>query len=58
MGIGGVAAVALGGLADTIDLETALIVAACAPAIGVVLCLFLPSPGRTAAPETALAQPA
>jgi FSR family fosmidomycin resistance protein-like MFS transporter len=58
MGIGGVAAVALGGLADTIDLETALIVAACAPAVGVVLCLFLPSPLRTAAPDAALAQPA
>ena len=58
MGIGGVAAVALGGLADSVDLETALIVAACAPAIGVVLCLFLPSPARTAAPDAALAQPA
>jgi len=58
MGIGGVAAVALGGLADSVDLETALIVAACAPAIGVVLCLFLPSPARTAAPDAALVQPA
>jgi FSR family fosmidomycin resistance protein-like MFS transporter len=44
MGIGGVAAVLLGGLADTIDLETALVVAAAAPALGVVLCLLLPSP--------------
>jgi FSR family fosmidomycin resistance protein-like MFS transporter len=58
MGIGGVAAVALGGLADSIDLETALIVAACAPAIGVGLCLFLPAPRRTGASSTALAQPA
>ena len=44
MGIGGVAAVALGGLADTVDLETALVTAALAPAVGVVLCLLLPSP--------------
>jgi FSR family fosmidomycin resistance protein-like MFS transporter len=44
MGIGGVAAVALGGLADQVDLEAALTVAAAAPALGVVLCLLLPSP--------------
>jgi FSR family fosmidomycin resistance protein-like MFS transporter len=44
MGIGGIAAVALGGLADSVDLRTALVVAAAAPAIGVVLCLLLPSP--------------
>lgn len=44
MGIGGVAAVALGGLADSVDLEAALVVAAAAPALGVVLCLLLPSP--------------
>jgi len=44
MGIGGVAAVLLGGLADRVDLQTALVVAAAAPALGVVLCLFLPSP--------------
>jgi FSR family fosmidomycin resistance protein-like MFS transporter len=58
MGIGGVAAVALGGIADSIDLETALVVAGCAPAIGVGLCLLLPSPRRRAATEPALAQPA
>ena len=58
MGIGGVAAVALGGLADTVDLETALVVAACAPAIGVGLCLFLPAPSRQVVTEPALAQPA
>jgi FSR family fosmidomycin resistance protein-like MFS transporter len=58
MGIGGVAAVALGGLADSIDLETALVVAACAPALGVVLCLFLPSPRPRVAPEPVVAQPA
>jgi FSR family fosmidomycin resistance protein-like MFS transporter len=44
MGIGGVAAVALGGLADSVDLETALVAAAAAPALGVVLCLLLPVP--------------
>ena len=58
MGIGGVAAVALGALADSIDLETALIVAASAPAIGVALCLFLPSPRRRVVTEPAFAQPA
>lgn len=44
MGIGGVAAVALGGLADSVDLRTALVVAAAAPVLGAVLCLLLPSP--------------
>ena len=58
MGIGGVAAVALGGLADSIDLEAALVVAACAPAVGVGLCLLLPSPKQRVATESALAQPA
>jgi FSR family fosmidomycin resistance protein-like MFS transporter len=44
MGIGGVAAVILGAVADAIDLETALYVAAVAPAFGAVVCLFLPAP--------------
>lgn len=51
MGIGGVAAVAFGGLADTFDLETALIAAAIAPAFGALLCLRLPSPARRIAAE-------
>ncbi len=51
MGIGGVAAVALGGLADSVDLEAALVTAALAPAVGVLLCLFLPSPHRRVAAE-------
>ena len=55
MGIGGVAAVALGGLADAVDLETALVTAAAAPALGVVLCLFLPSPRYGLAPEPVVA---
>jgi FSR family fosmidomycin resistance protein-like MFS transporter len=44
MGLGGVAAVVLGALADAIDLQTALYVAAAAPAVGCVLCLVLPPP--------------
>jgi FSR family fosmidomycin resistance protein-like MFS transporter len=44
MGLGGVAAVILGALADAIDLETALYVAAAAPALGCLFCLFLPRP--------------
>jgi FSR family fosmidomycin resistance protein-like MFS transporter len=52
MGVGGIAAVALGAVADAIDLQTALTISALAPAIGVVLCLKLPPPvpaHRTAA---------
>ena len=44
MGLGGIAAVLLGAVADAVDLETALYVAAAAPAIGCVVCLFLPPP--------------
>jgi FSR family fosmidomycin resistance protein-like MFS transporter len=44
MGVGGVAAVILGAVADAVDLKTALTICACAPALGVVLCLFLPAP--------------
>ncbi len=44
MGIGGIAAVALGAVADAIDLQTALYVAAAGPAVGAVVCLFLPAP--------------
>jgi len=44
MGIGGIAAVVLGALADAIDLETALYVAAAAPALGALFCLALPRP--------------
>jgi FSR family fosmidomycin resistance protein-like MFS transporter len=45
MGVGGVAAVVLGAVADAVDLKTALTVSACAPALGVVLCALLPAPG-------------
>ena len=44
MGLGGVAAVVLGALADAIDLETALYIGAAAPALGCLLCLLLPRP--------------
>ena len=46
MGIGGVAAVVLGAVADAVDLKTALLVSAFAPLAGVVLCLRLPTPRR------------
>jgi FSR family fosmidomycin resistance protein-like MFS transporter len=44
MGIGGIAAVVLGAVADAVDLKTALTISAVAPALGVVLCLRLPAP--------------
>jgi FSR family fosmidomycin resistance protein-like MFS transporter len=46
MGIGGVAAVALGAVADAVDLKAALTVSAVAPMLGVAVCLFLPAPRR------------
>ncbi len=51
MGIGGIAAVMLGAVADAIDLETALYVAAAGPAIGAVVCLFLPAPAPRRMPQ-------
>jgi FSR family fosmidomycin resistance protein-like MFS transporter len=51
VGLGGVSAVALGAVADAVDLETALTVCAVAPALGVVLCLLLPSPRVQVAAE-------
>jgi len=44
MGVGGIAAVVLGAVADAVDLKTALTISAIAPAAGVVLCLLLPAP--------------
>jgi FSR family fosmidomycin resistance protein-like MFS transporter len=46
MGIGGIAAVVLGAVADAVDLRLALTLCAAAPAIGVVYCLRLPAPAR------------
>ena len=48
MGIGGVAAVVLGAVADAVDLKTALTISAVAPALGVVFCLRLPAPAKQA----------
>ena len=58
MGLGGIAAVLLGAVADAIDLETALYVGAAAPAIGCVVCLFLPPPVALPAPHAEPAAPA
>jgi FSR family fosmidomycin resistance protein-like MFS transporter len=46
MGIGGIAAVVLGAVADAVDLRVALTLCAAAPAIGVLYCLRLPAPAR------------
>jgi FSR family fosmidomycin resistance protein-like MFS transporter len=55
MGIGGVASVILGAVADAVDLKTALTVCAFAPAFGVLVCLRLPAPSQRA---RSLAEPA
>ncbi len=44
MGIGGLAAVALGAVADAVDLQLALTISAVAPLLGVFLCVKLPAP--------------
>jgi MFS transporter, FSR family, fosmidomycin resistance protein len=54
MGIGGTAAVVLGAVADSIDLKTALTIAAVTPALGVIVCLRLPRP---TAPPRRIAEP-
>jgi len=48
MGLGGIAAVVLGAVADAVDLQTALYVAAAAPAVGCIACLMLPRPASSA----------
>ena len=57
MGVGGIAAVALGAVADAIDLQAALTMCAVAPAIGVFFCLKLPAPAKRAAPVREPAAP-
>jgi FSR family fosmidomycin resistance protein-like MFS transporter len=52
MGIGGLTAVILGAVADAVDLQSALTIAAIGPALGVVFCLRLPAPLRPHRPET------
>jgi FSR family fosmidomycin resistance protein-like MFS transporter len=56
IGLGGVAVVALGALADSVDLRTALYVCAAAPVAGLALALVLPSSrgGRALEPEVAV----
>ena len=49
MGIGGIAAVVLGAVADAVDLRVALTASALAPLAGVGLSLRLPAPARRAA---------
>ena len=46
MGIGGIAAVVLGAVADAVDLRVALTICALAPGLGVGFCLRLPGPRR------------
>ncbi|HEX3290232.1 MAG TPA: MFS transporter [Gaiella sp.] len=58
MGLGGIAAVVLGAVADAVDLQTALLVGAAAPAIGCVVCLFLPPPVALPTPQPEPAAPA
>lgn len=48
MGIGGIAAVVLGAVADAIDLKTALTICALAPALGLFFCFRLPAPASRA----------
>ena len=57
MGIGGIAAVILGAVADEASLKTALTICAIAPAVGVLLCLKLPAPARRRAPAHEPARP-
>lgn len=47
-GIGGIAAVILGAVADAVDLRTALTASALAPLLGIVFCLRLPTPATRA----------
>ncbi|HZQ16140.1 MAG TPA: MFS transporter [Gaiellaceae bacterium] len=51
MGIGGVAAVVLGAVADSVDLKAALTISAVAPVLGVVLSLRLPRPASAVRPR-------
>jgi FSR family fosmidomycin resistance protein-like MFS transporter len=53
MGLGGVAVVLLGVVADSIDLRAALLVTAAAPALGALVALWLPGE----APSSARVEP-
>jgi FSR family fosmidomycin resistance protein-like MFS transporter len=56
IGLGGIAALALGALADNVNLETAMYACAAVPALAIVLAALLPSPRapRRLAPEPVL----
>ena len=56
IGLGGVAAVSLGAIADAVDLETAVLVTALGPAACIALTLLLPAP-RTVRPGEPAAAP-
>ena len=53
VGLGGVAAIILGAVADAVDLRTALLASAAGPAVGALLTLGLPRWARTRAAEFA-----
>lgn len=53
IGLGGVASVAVGVVADAVDLRTALLGSAAAPLLGVLLCLALPAPEPLRRPAAA-----
>ena len=55
IGLGGVAAVTLGAVADAVDLETALLLTAAGPALAFGLTFLLPPSRRPARVETAAA---
>jgi FSR family fosmidomycin resistance protein-like MFS transporter len=57
IGLGGVAAVALGAVADAIDLRAALYVCAAAPVVGLALAALLPRSRRSRALEPEVAVP-
>jgi MFS transporter, FSR family, fosmidomycin resistance protein len=54
-GLGGIAAVALGAIADAVDLRTALMATAAGPALGVLVALFLPADHGALRPRAAVA---
>jgi MFS transporter, FSR family, fosmidomycin resistance protein len=57
IGLGGIAAVVLGALADAVDLRSALYVAAASPVLALVLTMLLPSEGEQARLEPELVIP-
>jgi len=57
MGVGGIAAVVLGAVADVVDLKLALTISAVAPALGVVFCLRLPAPVQQVGPPAQIVAP-